>query len=110
VGRVQYDFENAGRYSLKIRESLSSWFGIESTYTVRIVPNTPTPDAYESDDSYDDAMTITIDDEAQVHNFHQEGDEDWVLLDLERPETLTVRTGEVHEHIIPAITIYDTNR
>ncbi|MBF0563844.1 MAG: carboxypeptidase regulatory-like domain-containing protein [Nitrospirae bacterium] len=54
-----------------------------------------TPDAYETDDTYSQARPITVDGtNAQVHNFHVKGDEDWVSIYAISGQTYKIKVAK----------------
>ncbi len=67
-------------------------------------------DDYEVDDTDTQANVININDaDAQQHNFHVSGDEDWVKFYGISGETYTIEVYNVGAHCDAAVEIYDSN-
>ena len=71
------------------------------------------PDAYEEDDTYGQASIIVLNDPtAQTHNFHDVGDQDWVMFyGLHGDPTITyqVETVNLGADCDTRIEVYDTD-
>jgi hypothetical protein len=68
------------------------------------------PDLYEDDDSAAKAWVIVIDyEEAQRHNFHDEGDEDWVKFYGVADETYEIKTWNLDSNADTVISVYGEN-
>lgn len=67
-----------------------------------------TPDAYEVDDTYDQAKIITIsNDTPQRHNFNSKTDVDWVKFYGVKGEVYTIRVTDVESNVDIVIELYD---
>jgi hypothetical protein len=66
------------------------------------------PDIYEEDDTFTQARVIILDNEtAQRHNFHDEGDEDWVKFYGIEGKTYTIEARNLGENCDIVIELYD---
>ena len=68
------------------------------------------PDDYELDDLVGQAKVINVNDQtAQSHNFHVEGDTDWIKFYGLSGEVFTIRVENLEEDCDPALYLYDTD-
>jgi hypothetical protein len=68
------------------------------------------PDLYEDDDSAAKAWVIVVDHkDAQRHNFHDEGDEDWVKFYGVANETYEIKTLKLGSNADTVISVYGEN-
>jgi len=68
------------------------------------------PDIYEEDDTLETAGVIVIDDsEAQRHNFHDAGDEDWVQFYGLEGENYTVKASNLEANCDIVINLYNAD-
>ncbi|MBN1281182.1 MAG: PKD domain-containing protein [Candidatus Thermoplasmatota archaeon] len=66
-------------------------------------------DVYEPDNTYTNATIIATDNTSQSHNFHVEGDQDWVSFDAVLNTTYLLRTFELGDECDTVLFLYDTN-
>jgi streptogramin lyase len=67
-------------------------------------------DNYEEDDTYQQATVIVINDEsAQQHNFHDNGDQDWVKFYGVAGQTYTIEVNNTEANCDAVIKLYDTD-
>ncbi|MDB4442486.1 6-bladed beta-propeller [bacterium] len=67
-------------------------------------------DNYEDDDTYEQATVIVISDETpQVHNFHDDGDQDWVKFYGVSGQTYTIEVKNAQANCDAVIGLYDTD-
>jgi C1A family cysteine protease/predicted secreted protein len=66
-------------------------------------------DAYELDDTFDDARSITVNGAAQYHTFHEGGEEDWVQFAVTAGETYTMTTSNLGASNDTVLELYDTD-
>ncbi len=67
-------------------------------------------DSYEEDDSYDKASVIILNDtEPQSHNFHDYGDEDWVMFYGVAGQIYTIEVSNPGSYCDPVIELYDSD-
>jgi C1A family cysteine protease len=66
-------------------------------------------DAYESDDTYTNAKTITVNGATQHHIFHQNGDVDWVQFAVTAGSAYTITTSNLGTSNDTLLELYDTN-
>jgi hypothetical protein len=65
------------------------------------------PDAFEDDDDYSRAAAVVLDDpEARTHNFHDEGDRDWVEFYAVAGESYEFRTMNLGTNCDTVLTLY----
>ncbi len=67
------------------------------------------PDAYEPDDSAEYARSITLG-QAQEHNFHRSGDQDWLKFVAQAGTTYTVSTSGLGPSCDTYLYLYGTDR
>lgn len=77
----------------------------DAQHTVNICGTTP--DAYEVDDAVASARWLLPDAPLQMHNFHVEGDQDWVLFYAAAGITYTLATTSTSTHADTVIYLYD---
>jgi hypothetical protein len=65
------------------------------------------PDAFEDDDTPDRASFIGVDGDAQVHNFHDAGDQDWAQFYVPGPDIITIDTTDPGANADTTITIFE---
>lgn len=65
-------------------------------------------DDYETDDTCADARPIQVNGGAQHHNFHQQGDADWVWFDAVAGVTYIVQTANTEANADTTLEIHDT--
>ncbi len=83
----------AGRYYVRVNE-----FGgndLLSSYSLRVFVTPSRGDAFEVDDTPDQAKAIATDGTAQVHNFHAGTDVDWATFFLAGLANVTIQTTGV---------------
>ena len=66
-------------------------------------------DAYEADDTFDDARLITVNGAVQRHTFHESDDEDWVQFAVTAGETYTMTTSNLGASNDTVLELYDTD-
>jgi C1A family cysteine protease/predicted secreted protein len=66
-------------------------------------------DAYEADDTFDDARSITVNGAVQRHTFHESDDEDWVQFAVTAGETYTMTTSNLGAGNDTVLELYDTD-
>ncbi|MBF0565020.1 MAG: carboxypeptidase regulatory-like domain-containing protein [Nitrospirae bacterium] len=74
----------------------------------KVIKDTYPPDAYEPDDSYGKASSITLNDSMpQKHNFHRQGDEDWIKFYGLQGEIYTFKVTNAGQKCDAVIELYD---
>lgn len=91
-------------YFVKIRNNNSNVFGEGTGYDLS-VEYPDTFDAYEPDDTSDQARDIIVDFRPQTHGFLSPGDEDWVQFDAVTGENYTIEMNPLESCDI-AIELY----
>ena len=66
-------------------------------------------DAYESDDTYTNAKTITVNGAVQHHTFHENGDEDWAKFTVTAGSAYTITTSNLGTSNDTVLYLYDTD-
>lgn len=67
------------------------------------------PDSYENDNIISQAALITLNGKSQSHNFHTQGDEDWVKFYGIKTETYTIKVSNPGEDCDAIVELYDTD-
>jgi hypothetical protein len=68
------------------------------------------PDKFENDDTYPSASVINIGDpQAQRHNFHDQGDQDWVKFYAVAGETYEIKVENLQSKCDAVLVLYDRN-
>ena len=90
--RIDYSFDTPGTYYLLVEPFGGMAELVDTEYELSVDEVIPdAPDAFEPDDTSDDASVIDIGG-FQSHNFHLPGDRDWVAIEVLEPVTLTMST------------------
>ena len=96
-------------------------FRTSNPYTSNFLSNTDRPDPYESDNDYKNAnwiyLTYFPDDFTytfdyffeQNHNFHEDGDEDWVKFYAKKDQSYVIEVHDVSKNCDPVIEIYESD-
>jgi hypothetical protein len=63
-------------------------------------------DSWETDNTWNQATTLTVGAAAQNHNFHAPGDVDWVKLNLQANNSYMMATGQPGSWADTVITLY----
>lgn len=66
-------------------------------------------DAYESDNTYTTAKTITVNGAVQTHNFHVAGDVDWAKFAVTAGSAYTITTSNLGTSNDTVLYLYDTD-
>jgi C1A family cysteine protease/predicted secreted protein len=66
-------------------------------------------DAYEPDDTFDDASSITVNGAAQHHTFHENGDVDWAQFAVTAGSAYTITTSNLDANNDTVLDLYDTD-
>ena len=77
-------------------------YGNAPTFTLNSYP----PDQYEPDDTPQDAKQIPTDGTVQTHNFHQQGDVDWIKFTAVEGKTYTIDTLNLELNCDTVIYLY----
>ena len=67
------------------------------------------PDSYEDDDSSALAAEIAVNAGAQLHSFHDIGDEDWAYFDALSGAVYTISTDNLDPFCDTVLMLYDTD-
>lgn len=67
------------------------------------------PDQFEPDDSPGEATTVFVGDSPQYHDFHREGDEDWVRFYAPEGVPVAIKVDEEGEGTDAVLELYDAN-
>jgi hypothetical protein len=83
-----------GIYYVKVSNSNPNIYGIDTEYTLTI-ENSCNTDAYENDDNLESARIFNLSKvEAQYHNIHDKGDQDWVKFYGIKDNRYTIRVSD----------------
>ncbi|MFH2091849.1 MAG: C13 family peptidase [Pseudomonadota bacterium] len=100
------DFSSFGTYKILIYTQDTD--GNISIPSATSIIQTIGPDAYEDDDTFLTANVITIDQiQAQNHNAHDAGDQDWVMFYGVKGKAYHITTENLETNCDTVITIYD---
>jgi C1A family cysteine protease/predicted secreted protein len=66
-------------------------------------------DAYESDDTYTNAKTTTVNGATQHHTFHENGDMDWAKFTVTAGTAYTITTSNLETSNDTVLELYDSN-
>lgn len=66
-------------------------------------------DAYEPDNAYTSANSITVNGAAQRHTFHENGDEDWAKFTVTAGSAYTITTSNLGSNNDTYLYLYNTN-
>jgi len=66
-------------------------------------------DAYEPDDTFGDASSITVNGPAQHHTFHEDGDVDWAQFVVTAGSVYTITTSNLGANNDTVLELYDTD-
>lgn len=91
---------------LAIGPSASTNYLVESGFLHEAVLGV-SADEWEDDDSCAAASTITTDGSPQTHNFHDEGDLDWVKFTATSGKTYIIQTQNVGDNVDTVLLFYD---
>jgi hypothetical protein len=105
ASRVIYQADADGLLYGEIRAYGSAIPGATYNLTLQLA-ETSEPDAYEPDDSADQASSIAVGDE-QRHTLHIDGDVDWLTLDLDRGQSVVISTSELDDTVDTVLSLYD---
>jgi hypothetical protein len=83
--------------------------GYSANYIVYNGSGSGCQDAYESDDDYTNAKTITVNGAVQHHIFHESDDEDWVQFAVTAGEIYTMTTSNLGASNDTVLELYDTD-
>jgi Zn-dependent metalloprotease len=93
ASRIAWTATASGTYYIRIRNYWNNWYGADTEYDLRVtVTSTGGVDAFEDDDTFDRASTITVDGSRQHHNFHDINDHDWVKFSATANTTYAMET------------------
>ena len=99
-----------GTYFIRVHHYNPSAMGPDTVYDVWVNETSPPqPDAYEPDDTPEQATSISTDGTPQTHNFHVPGDEDWVRFEATVGISYTIETGNLGPGSDTVLHLYDTD-
>ena len=67
------------------------------------------PDVFEDDDTPDQATFIGVDGDAQVHNFHDAGDQDWAQFYVPGPDIITIDITDPGANADTTLTLFEAD-
>jgi Tol biopolymer transport system component len=89
-------------------QRLDNALGPANTYSATLEICVASLDAYESDDSFDTASMMLVDD-LQIHNVSGPGDRDWIKFDVQADTTYVLRTFDLGPAADTYLYLYDTD-
>jgi hypothetical protein len=104
--------------SYRIDDSLGQWLsGSSSSENAELAPGFwygvaagPAPgsgDEYEVDDTCATARVIATDGTVQTHNFHDEGDDDWVRFETQANKSYVITVGNVGARVNAVVMLHN---
>ena len=105
--RITWTADTSGWYLVMVRQFGDETHGPHTRYDLRIVGPSVSADAYEPDNSAAQAQAIVVGGDAQTHNFHVAGDEDWVRFDAEAGEVHDIWTSNLCSQSDTYLYLYD---
>jgi len=110
ASRIGWTAPANGTYYVRVHHDSSSTYGANTDYDLRVTAvGSGGGDGYEPDDASGQANTITVDDDAQTHNFHMPGDEDWVKFSATAGVAYTIQTLNLGPRSDTYVYLYDTD-
>ncbi|WP_129628510.1 M4 family metallopeptidase [Candidatus Oscillochloris fontis] len=111
ASRIVWTAPDNGQYFLRVRPFSASNTGSNSGYTLRLFAyGTPAnPDSYESDNSAGTARTIGNGAAGQRHNFHSQGDQDWVVFTATRGVSYILATSQLATRADTVLELFDNS-
>jgi Zn-dependent metalloprotease len=109
ASRIEWAAPANGTYYLRVRHYISSVFGPDTNYDLKITTSGFAPDSYEDDDTVAQANPITVNGGPQTHNFHDAGDEDWVQFSTTAGISHVVETSNLGSRSDTVLELYDTD-
>lgn len=100
--RIVRDLD-AGEYHVRVLEDTGS--SVTAEYTLHLW-DAAGPDAYENDDTPAQASFIGTQSPKQTHNFHDEGDQDWIRFYGLEGEILAVKPTAIGTDASPMLTLF----
>ena len=94
MSNVAYQWISSGGYTLAlVAENCppSSVVTVSDTHTITISATPSTGDAYEPDDTCEQAQSILTDGTIQIHTFHDSDDEDWISFQATQGVTYVIQ-------------------
>lgn len=88
-----------------LADNLGAYSTAEVSHTVDVCP--VLADGYEVDDTASSARWLIPDAPIQIHNFHTEGDQDWVRFHAAAGITYTLATTSTSSHADTVLYLYD---
>jgi len=96
ASRIAWTAGSGGTYFVRVKHRSSSEYGESTEYDLRVTGRDVSgADDYEPDDVYGEANWITVDAEAQEHNFHVAADQDWVKFDADAGTAYVIETSDL---------------
>ncbi|MFQ5855277.1 MAG: pre-peptidase C-terminal domain-containing protein [Anaerolineae bacterium] len=107
--RLIWSPPTSGDYLLHIKDLSSTVAGDETTYDLRINQGLCQTDAFEEDDSRDEARVVTPNNTATSHNFCPSDDHDWVAFNATSGTSYIIETTDPGPEADTIVEIYDAN-
>lgn len=109
-----YHFLGANGHTYYFRGSAIDKAGNLSEYSSTTTPYTVqtcsiTSDPFENDNTMTSAKTLPVTGASQVHNFHAEGNQDWVKFYLTAGTKYAIQSEMVGAHADTVLTLYDAS-
>ncbi len=97
-GSAQYANTQAAALAVELNQAPSCGGG-----------GTATPDSFEPDNAAASASNITVGAAAQSHNFHQNGDQDWVKFNASAGSAYVIETSNLQTSADTVLTLFNAN-
>jgi Pyruvate/2-oxoacid:ferredoxin oxidoreductase gamma subunit len=105
--RIAWTADESGWYLVMVRQFGDETHGPHTHYDLRVLGPSVRADAYEPDNIAAQAQALVVDDDAQTHNIHVAGDDDWVRFDAENNEVYTIGTSNLCSMSDTYLYLYD---
>lgn len=95
TGRVELNAPATQTYFVRTVNQNPNIFGATASYDIHVLASNCTADSYEEDDSFTQAVTLTVDAPAQQHGVCPAGDQDWVRFHAQTGTTYILETSDL---------------
>jgi len=111
ASRVSFIAEQNGTHYIAVRHHNNSISGANTSYDVRVrtVSSTPSGDAFEVDNQFRQARSISTNNGRQNHNFHARNDIDWVKFSVRSGYIYVVDTLSLESRADTVIYLYNSS-
>ncbi|HUS69694.1 MAG TPA: PPC domain-containing protein [Anaerolineae bacterium] len=109
ASRITWNAGSSGTLYVAIQDYYGYEVTLETGYTISVVEGvTYKADAYEPDDSQDQAVAIEVG-SYQTHDLHDTGDQDWMCFEATVGTNYVIETFNLGDNIDTYLALYDAN-